>query len=162
MMFCLLPFAAFAQTDCNDAYREPDVNHLIRSDYDPVCGCDGVTYRNDDAAYWWGGINSWTSNTVCDDFDIDLYPSVSTSSISIPPHLRIFMKYAGTASLTIYNTFGKLMLSKRFENSLPGQIIDEANPYDLYEVQLFDRGLYIVIVTVNGNKKYRKLLRVTG
>ena len=53
------------------------------------------------------------------------------------------------------------MLKHLFSTSLTEQVITEANPYDLYEVQAFPRGLYILIVTVNGNKKYKKILRVT-
>ncbi len=161
LIIFFLPFIASAQSDCEDQYRGKDKFYIISTDYIPVCGCDGRTYRNSDAAYWWGGINIWTSNTICDDFDIDLYPNVSTSDITIPAHLRIYMKYPGTASLTIYNNFGKLMLQRRFETSLPEQVINDANPYDLYEVQTFPRGIYILIVTVNGNKKYRKIIRVT-
>lgn len=157
----LFPLAASAQTDCVDTYRSPDAFHVIQTDYSPVCGCDGVTYRNSDAAYWWGAINYWTSNTICDDFDMDIYPTIVSSDATIPPHLRIYMKYPGSATLTIYNNFGKLMLKKLFATSLPEQVIENANPYDLYEVQAFPRGVYVVIVTVNGDKKYRKILRVT-
>ena len=156
-----LPFVSQAQTDCEDLYRQPDVFHIIMTDYNPVCGCDGITYRNSDAAYWWGGINYWESNTICDNFDLDIYPNVSTSNSTIPPHLRIYMKYAGTATLTIYNDFGKLMFKRLFATSTGGQIINAANPYELYEVQAFPRGIYIVVVTVNGDKNYRKLIRVT-
>src|SRR5689334_24985729 len=108
-VFIFLPFFSSAQ-DCQDPYRSPDNFHIIQTDYDPVCGCDGVTYRNSDAAYWWGGINYWISNTICDNFDIDLYPNIVTQGTTVPPHLRIYMRYPGTATLTIYNNFGKLML----------------------------------------------------
>lgn len=161
LLLFFLPFIASAQSDCEDPYRGKDEFHIVPTEYTPVCGCDGITYRNSDAAFWWGGINSWTSNTICDDFDIDLYPNVSTSDITVPAHLRIYMKYPGTATLTIYNDFGKLMLERLFQTSLPEQVISDANPYDLYEVQTFRRGIYLLIVTVNGNKKYRKIIRVT-
>ena len=157
-----LPILCEAQTDCKDPYRLPDTYYQINMvQYSPVCGCDGFTYRNEQAAYWWGGINYWTANTICDDFDIDVYPSLSTSTSTERVHLRIFMKYAGTATVTIYSSFGKLMFTKLFATSSPGQIMPEANPYDLDEVDFFPRGIYLLIVTVNGEKKYRKIIRAT-
>jgi hypothetical protein len=156
-----IPVISSAQTDCQDLYRMPDDFHVIQTTYNPVCGCDGITYRNEDAAFWWGGINFWTANTICGDFDMDIYPTISSSFSITPPQLRIFMKYAGTATLSIYNDFGRLMFTRRFTTSKTGQIIDDANPYNLYEVAAFPRGIYMVIVSVGGEKLYRKIIRAS-
>jgi hypothetical protein len=155
-----MPLVSFAQ-DCEDLYRTPDEFHIVATEYEPVCGCDGQTYRNSDAAYWWGAINTWTSNTICGNFDIDLYPTVVTSGSTVPPHLRIYMKYGGTASMAIYDSFGRFMFEKRFDASQTEMVIPEADPYDIVEAQGFPYGIYVLVVSVGGDRLSRKFMVVT-
>jgi len=159
LLIFFLPLVSFGQ--CEDEFRTPDSWHIVSTDYDPVCGCDGATYRNSDAAYWWGAINNWTSNTICGNFDIDLYPNVVTSGSTEPPHLRIYMKYSGTASMAIYDTFGRFMFEHLFETSQGEMIIPEADPYDLKIAETFPYGIYILVVSVGGDRLSRKMLVVT-
>jgi hypothetical protein len=146
-------------TTCEDSTRTKDKYHAICEGYGPVCGCDEKTYRNSDAAYWWGAINQW-SDGPCEEFDIDLYPNLITEHSSGLGHLRIYMRTPGTASLVIYNAFGRLMFQRLFSTSLSNTMIPDADPFELYEAQVFPRGVYMLIVVVNGRQKVLKFLKV--
>ena len=65
---------------CQDSARIADTFWPCGTDYEPVCGCDNETYRNECAAYFWGGLlsGSWTTRIVCGNFDIDFYPTAVT------------------------------------------------------------------------------------
>jgi hypothetical protein len=166
----LLPFGihsvAIAQCNtsstgntCEDSIRSPDSYHDICEDYQPVCGCDDETYRNSDAAYWWGGLNLW-SDGPCGNFDIDLYPNLITNNNASITHFRIYMRQPGTATFLIYNVFGRLMFSRLFSTSLSNSIIPETESFNLNDTQSFPRGMYLAIVVVNGEQKVRKFLKV--
>ena len=72
------------------------------------------------------------------------------------------MKKPGTATVLIYNVFGKLMFEKLFNTSLSNAKIPSAGdpPYSLTEPQTFPKGIYILMVTVNSEKHYRKFIKL--
>ena len=162
-LFIFLASDAFGQTCCKDTTRLPDSYFQCNTaQYNPVCGCDLVTYRNSCAAEYWGGlINNgiclgWTSETVCGNFDFDFIPSGVGNQ---PVQFSLFMKSTGSASLYIYNRYGALMFTEFFNYSTLGPPITRQ-----INLQSLEIGIYVAVVIVNGerqSKKFGKVLNTT-
>ncbi len=170
IIYCLFLFISITQVYaqntvcCKDTLRQPDTFFPCNTQqYEPVCGCDQVTYRNRCAAEQWGGlINNgfclgWTEETVCGNFDFDFIPSGVTNQ---PVKFSLFMKSTGSASLYIYNRFGALMYTDFFNASSTGIVISGQD----INLQSLEIGIYVAVVVVNGerqSKKFGKVLNTT-
>jgi hypothetical protein len=78
----------------------------------------------------------------------------------------IYVKYAGAATIQIYNAFGKKMyeqvLIAYYDKAfLPGNSFKGTTPdyLDITETASFQRGVYIVVVSVEGQSKSKKFLK---
>jgi hypothetical protein len=162
-LFPLISNAQCPQIEpCQDTLREPDIYHPISPDYSPVCGCDGVTYRNCDAAYWWGAINRSDDNGSCEAFDVDLSPNIFTPFDRFDERLKIYMGITGTVSVQIYSAFGRIMFEKDFPKSIFSGMkkSDRIIKYDLREPETFPKGVYLLIVSIGGERKHKKFIKL--
>lgn len=169
-----LPFTVFAQ--CKDSTRADPYYHCDLP-YQPVCGCDNVTYRNTCAALNWGGIINgglslpWTDG-ICPNtnFDFDFVPnpvSAITQSLSDSP-LHIFINETLLPTgyvIYIVDMFNKVVFQGDglATTNVPAGSSDWGTPVTDLTTDFFSRmekGVYILIIQVNGEQKTKKIVKV--
>ena len=136
-------------------------------DFDPVCGCDFVTYRNACAAEHWGGLyfNSWTTENVCGNFAFDFRPTALSyiSTDNHPARIQLFIKNLNNVNIPVnvyvYDVYGKLWYTWTAATSLHGKFPLEPNELPLQSLQM---GIYVLIVVVNNEKQSLKFGKITN
>jgi len=127
--------------------------------FDPVCGCDGNTYKNACAAINWGRLTQWTSNTVCGNFYIDFYPTAVTQFSGT---FSIYLKTISPVTLYIYDAFGKLKYSDYYTNIYCSKSGGNQNLFCAeIPVQNLDLGVYILIAVVNGEHQSIRFAKIS-
>lgn len=141
--FLLLLFTCFgaianAQTNpypCKDTLETDDPYFQCFCDYDPVCGCDGKTYRNPLLALNGYHINYY-ENGPCDGVDFDIRPSL----FALELQFEIYVKQKSSAEVYIRNIFGKQVYQYNF-NSVDRFRLD-------IDTQQWEYGVYVITVIV--------------
>lgn len=156
---CLLPLSGYAQiwVDCIDSNRVNPNYRCNDPSFDPVCGCNNVTYRNGCEMYNVGGVNypSTTSNGVCsnDYFYTFFYPNPCTDRINFNMQFA-YQEYA-PVTLQIYSVFGNLMLSQSYTSITSSP----SPPITIYLTSL-KSGMYTLVVRANGVYKITKFVKL--
>ncbi len=115
-------------------------------DFQPVCGCDGITYRNQCFADNNGLFNY--SQGICEEIYIDVNPNPTIDNI----YIRLLLKYEGEADIFIYNHYGALYYYKKFVRTM-----DEYLPVN---IEQFNAGPYIIIaMTGSGTVTIKKIIK---
>ena len=156
---CLLPLNGYAQiwVDCIDSNRVNPNYRCNDPSFDPVCGCNNVTYRNGCEMYNVGGVNypSTTSNGVCsnDYFYSFFYPNPCNDRINFNMQFA-YQEYA-PVTLKIYSVFGNLMLSQSYTSITSSP----SPPITIYLTNL-KSGMYTLVVRANGVYKITKFVKL--
>jgi hypothetical protein len=176
LVFVLLatPIATMAQ--CKDTLSV-DQYHYCGDHYNPVCGCDNVTYRSPCAAQYWGGIMNAQPGLnynygVCGNFDFDFVPNpIGAFSLgSSDSHLHIYMNETilpATYTVYILDVFNKVKYQSPTDgaivvaNPIVGTDADAGTPVSNLDTDFFsqlENGVYFLIVIVNGEQKTKKII----
>jgi len=122
-------------------------------DYKPVCGCNGVTYRNDCEATHNGiAQGRWTDGT-CSGFEFDITPTFVTNDDHIS--FSLIQNSTNVTTILIIDMYGKPMYyrtiasSEFFDYSGQKKAIVEINEFLGWQV-----GTYLMMV-YNGKGTYR-------
>jgi hypothetical protein len=142
------------EIDAQNCIEPARISPFYRCNYprfEPVCGCDGVTYRNQCEAYWGNGVNTWNFG-VCEGMAADLYPNPILYNEAINITIQFPEFTTSDVSFYIVDMYAKVRLQR---------IFNYTNRIELsLESYSIPPGVYtLVITTTSGLYEYIKFIK---
>lgn len=142
----LCAFIGNAQHGCYDPLLVNE-NSYCNPDFEPVCGCDGITYKNECFARNYNGISSSTYGP-CSQVAFELRPNPVQDFVEI----EIVLRYKSNAQILIYNMQGHLQYRR---------ILQDLDHFSQrLTVTNLNNGLYLVVVESGGVYSYQRFLKL--
>lgn len=141
----LLKGQTFNQNTCQDSTMI-SLNPCYGTLYAPVCGCDGVTYRNECLAYAQGLLNF--NQGPCEFMDFDFLPNPVNTDGQL--QLKVICKDVTDINVWIFDMYFKQMYY---------QVSRQFKDIELYpDVRGLGNGMFFIVVEAAGTVKVKRLL----
>jgi hypothetical protein len=147
-------YSQYIYSPCKDPLKIENIFYTCYEDYDPVCGCDGITYRNYCAAENQYALSSGNyTYGPCTSLDYDISPNQVLDIL----HLKVKKINRGYFSLTIYDVYGHIFFNQVFNYTA-----DAAEHYQSFEIPVtgFEQGLYIIEIISDNEQQIKKFYKV--
>jgi hypothetical protein len=138
--------AQFTGNLCQDTLLQTN-DPCFGTTYDPICGCNNTTYRNECAARA-EGLLQWNQGP-CELFDYDFVPNPMVDN----GFIRIFTKEQTDIQIWIFDTFFSQRYYYRFPSVYPLVQLEKS-----LDVRGFGNGLYFMVMEGGGQFKVKRLL----